>query len=297
MDHAWGACSTPSVDKQHRARAPKGELATFQREHYRAGDIAHDVYRKGKGPAVIVITEIPGISPQVLGFADRVVALGCTAILPDLFGEAGRDHTVGSVLSQRLYALRTVASVCISREFTTFVAGRSSPVVSWLRSLAAREHERCGGPGVGVIGMCFTGGFALAMAADPRVLAPVLSQPSLPIVLDKRRAGAIDCAPDELAEVARRCASEGLQVLGMRFRGDPLVPGARFRFLKERLGDGFIAIELEQSDGHPAGPLPFRHSVLTTDLIDEPGERTRDALEQVLALFRSKLLTAQASGS
>lgn len=278
------------MSNTHRVRAPKGELSSFEKELFAAEGFEYDVYRKGRGPAVIVITEMPGISPQVLGFADRVVALGCTAVLPDLFGTAGRDPLVGNKLATGLYTLRSMVGACISREFTAFALGRASPVMAWLRKLAEREHERCGGPGVGVVGMCFTGGFALALASDPRVLAPVLSQPSLPVAIGARRAANIDCDAASLERVAGRCANEGLRVLGLRFDGDPLVPKARFQFLKEQLGDGFVAIELAQSDGHPKGPMLHRHSVLTCDLIDEPGEPTLAALEQVLALFREKLL-------
>ncbi|MGZ3418792.1 MAG: dienelactone hydrolase family protein [Polyangiales bacterium] len=251
--------------------------------------MAHDVYRKGKGPAVIVIAEMPGISPMVLGFADRVVSLGCTAVLPDLFGHAGRDPLEPSV-GTKLHGLTTMARACVSKEFTTFATGRSSPVVAFLRRLAIREHERCGGPGVGVVGMCFTGGFGLAMAVEPCVLAPVLSQPSLPFGPSEKHRRGIDCSKEDLDVVAGRCAREGLRVLGLRFDGDPLVPRERFEFLRDRLGDGFVAVELSQADGHPGGPLPKHHSVLTADLIDEPGEPTRAALDRVLELFRSKLL-------
>ncbi|WP_437600084.1 dienelactone hydrolase family protein [Sorangium sp. So ce590] len=270
-------------------RAPEGDLATFQRERVARDGETRDVYRKGKGPAVLVLTEMPGISPQVLGFADRVVALGCTAVLPDLFGTAGRDP-LRPRLSGVLYGLSTMAKACISKEFTCFAAGRSSPVVDWLRALAASEHERCGGPGVGVVGMCFTGGFALAMAADARVLAPVMSQPSLPFPLTKSRRRSVDCDPATLDAVAQRCDREGLRVMGLRFKGDPLVPEERFQLLRERLGDGFVAVELEQADGHPEGPLRKHHSVLTGALIDAPGEPTRAALDRVLQLFRDKLL-------
>lgn len=252
---------------------------------------SHAVFRKGTGPAVLVITEMPGISPQVLGFADRVVALGCTAVLPDLFGEAGRDPLGPTKLSSAWYGLSNMVRACISKEFTTLATGKSSPVVTWLRSLAAREHGRCGGPGVGVVGMCFTGGFALAMATDPRVLAPVVSQPSLPLSISDKQRGSIDSSPEQLRTVAERCSREGLRVLGLRFQDDPFVPDQRFRFLKQQLGDGFIAVEIPQARRHPAGPLRHAHSVLTGDLIDEPGEPTRNALDQVLALFREKLLT------
>ncbi|KYG08028.1 dienelactone hydrolase [Sorangium cellulosum] len=279
--------TTPS-----KPRAPEGDLATFQRERVTHHGETRDVYRKGKGPAVLVLTEMPGISPQVLGFADRVAALGCTAVLPNLFGTAGRDPLQPPRLSGALYALSSMAKACVSKEFTVFATGRSSPVVDWLRALAASEHERCGGPGVGVVGMCFTGGFALAMAADARVLAPVMSQPSLPLGLTESRRRSVDCDAATLDAVAQRCDREGLRVIGLRFKGDPLVPEERFQFLRERLGDGFVAVELEQADGHPDGPLKKHHSVLTGALIDAPGEPTRAALDRVLQLFRDKLLAA-----
>lgn len=274
-----------------KPRAPQGDISTFTRESFTHDRITHDIYRKGQGPAVLVLTEMPGISPHVLGFADRVVALGCTAVLPNLFGTAGRDPYQGGA-SGALYALSSLVTVCISKEFSAFALGRSSPVVGWLRALAASEHQRCGGPGVGVVGMCFTGGFALAMAADPRVLAPVMSQPSLPVTLTKSRRRAIDCEPETLDAVARRCDREGLRVLGLRFKGDPLVPEERFQLLRERLGEGFVAVELEQADGHPEDPLKKHHSVLTGALIDAPGEPTRAALDRVLQLFRDRLLAA-----
>jgi dienelactone hydrolase len=221
-----------------------------------------------------------------------VAASGCTAVLPDLFGVAGKDYLALSKPARLAYALSSVAKVCISREFTLFASGRSSPIVKRLRRLAEKEHARCGGPGVGVVGMCFTGGFALAMAVDSRVLVPVLSQPSLPGKFSHAHRFGIDSDPESVRIVADRCAREGLEVLGLRFKGDPYVPEDRFRFLKEQLGDGFVAIELEQSQGNPQGALPLRHSVLTNDLIERPGEPTYEARERVLRLFQEKLQVA-----
>lgn len=266
-----------------------GELSSYTREVFVEPDADMVIYRKGTGPAVLVITEMPGISPQVVGFADMVVASGCTAILPDLFGVAGKDFLSLGKPARLAYALGSVAKVCISREFTVFASRRSSPIVDRLRRLAAKEHARCGGPGVGVVGMCFTGGFALAMAVDPRVLAPVLSQPSMPSNLSAAHRYGIDSDEESVRVVAERCAKEGLQVLGLRFKGDPHVPGDRFRYLKDRLGSGFVAVELEQSQGNPNGALPQRHSVLTNDLIERPGEPTYEARERVLRLFQEKL--------
>jgi dienelactone hydrolase len=276
------------MSERRRTKAASGDLGTFERGEFLHEGRTYEVFRKGTGPAVIVITEMPGISPMVLGFADRVAALGCSVVLPNLFGVAGRDPNGGPL--RMLQGMGTIARTCIRSEFTAFTAGRSSPVITWLQALARAEHERCGGPGVGVIGMCFTGGFALAMATDPRVLVPVLSQPSLPLGLGRGTRHSIDTDDAALDRVARRCASEGLRVLGLRFDGDPLVPAERFAFLRERLGEGFLAVELPQSAGHPEDPMGPHHSVLTGGLIDEPGEPTRAALDQVLDLLRSRLL-------
>jgi dienelactone hydrolase len=161
--------------------------------------------------------------------------------------------------------------------------------VSWLRALAAAEHARCGGPGVGAIGMCFTGGYALAMAADDRLLAPVLSQPSAPFPVTKQHRRTIDISRNDLDAVKLRCARDGLQVLGLRFKGDRFVPAERFQFLRDELGDAFVAVELDDDSANPDAAMAA-HSVVTEHLIDEPGEPTRAALDQVLALFRDRLV-------
>jgi len=159
--------------------------------------------------------------------------------------------------------------------------------MSWLRALARSEHERCGGPGVGVVGMCFTGGFGLAMAVDDSVIAPVLSQPSLPFAITKSRRSDIQVSADEWRTILDR---GDLCVLGLRFTGDRAVPAQRFRMLHEKLGDRFIAVELDSSKGNPHGHPAAAHSVLTEHLDDRPGTPTREALEQVLKFFTDRLL-------
>ncbi|QES51717.1 dienelactone hydrolase [Streptomyces venezuelae] len=277
------------------------DLAGYEQSRFTHGGVERRILRRGTGPAVIVMAEIPGITPKVLEFADRVAAIGCTAVLPVLFGEPGRDPRPAAhgALSAGRYVASSVLKVCVSREFTLLATGRSSRVVTWLRALAAHEHERCGGPGVGAVGMCLTGGFALAMATDPRIVAPVLSQPSLPLAGVPGLAGrsrTIDIGAAELDVVRGRCEREGLQVMGLRFKGDRLVPGDRFAFLRRELGDAFVAVELDDGSANPEGVLP-PHSVLTEHLIDAPGEPTRAALDQVLHLFRARLLTAKAAGA
>ncbi len=265
------------------------DLSDFERTTFEHDGTTRTVFRRGRAPAVIVIAEMPGITPNVARFARRVVDLGCTAVLPSLFGTPGKDPVAGGGRQTLQYVLSSMAPACVSREFTIWATNRTSPVVSWLRALAAHEHQVCGGPGVGAIGMCFTGGYALAMAAHPSLVAPVLSQPSMPLPVTAAQKRGIDCSPDDLAIVKQRCAAEGLQVLGLRFKGDRFVPPERFQFLREQLGDAFIAVELDDSCANPDAAMK-PHSVVTEHLIDAPGEPTRAALDQVLELFRTRLL-------
>ncbi|MFG2874182.1 dienelactone hydrolase family protein [Streptomyces sp. NPDC048337] len=267
------------------------DLTGYEQSTFTHEGTQRRILRRGTGPAVIVMAEIPGITPKVLEFADRVAEIGCTAVLPVLFGEPGHDPhpDAHGRLGTARYTMSSILKVCVSREFTLLATGRSSRVVSWLRALAAQEHERCGGPGVGAVGMCLTGGFALAMATDARLIAPVLSQPSLPVAVSAGRSRTIDISAEELAVVRGRCEREGLQVMGVRFKGDRFVPGDRFAFLRRELGDAFVAVELDNAAANPDAVLP-PHSVLTEHLIDAPGEPTRAALDQVLGLFRTRLL-------
>jgi dienelactone hydrolase len=154
-------------------------------------------------------------------------------------------------------------------------------------------HTECGGPGVGAVGMCFTGGFALAMMVDDIMLAPVLSQPSLPFPITKAHRRDLGISDEDLARVKERCAAEeDLCLLGLRFTGDRTSPPERFQRLRDELGDKFVSVEIDSSPGNPHGHPKGAHSVLTNHLDDTPGTPTREALDKVLELFRSKLLTA-----
>jgi dienelactone hydrolase len=261
------------------------ELPGYALEPFEHAGTVRPVYRRGTGPAVIVIHEVPGVTPRVADFGARVAQEGFTAVLPSLFGRPGRPVSGG-------YALRSMLHGCVSREFANWAMRTTSPITVWLRALAKAEHERCGGPGVGAVGMCFTGGFALAMMVDDEVVAPVLSQPSLPFPFGAARKRDLAISERDLATVKAR-AAEGQCVLGLRFTGDSFAPGERFQRLQDELGDRFIAVEIDSSPGNPHGIDARAHSVLTEHLVDEPGHPTRDALERVLAFFRERLLAPE----
>src|SRR3954447_11590789 len=266
-------------------------LAGFVTTTFTYDGKTRDVFRSGTGPAVIVNAEMPGITPKVIEFAKRVETIGCTVYLPHLFGDPGRDPLANGMLRAVPYLFSSMVPACVSHDFHALATGKTSPVIEWLRALARQAHEECGGPGVGVVGMCFTGGFALAMMADAPVLAPVLSQPSLPFPVGARRKRDLGLSDDDLRKAKQRCAAEDLTVLGLRFTGDRAVPAERFQRLREELGDRFVGVEIDSSKGNPSGHGAAAHSVLTEDLQDAPGTPTRDALDQVLELFSTKLLT------
>ena len=257
-------------------------LDDYQCESMTFDDRAKDVYSKGSGPAVVIMTEIPGITPEVADFGRRVADAGFTVFLPDLFGTPGKPFSNG-------YAVRSIARACVSREFVAFAKAKSSPVTTWLRELIAEAHQRCGGEGVGLVGMCFTGGFALALAVDPLVKVPVMSQPSLPFGLTKAHRQDLGLSDDELAVVQERVATDDLCVIGLRFSEDPMVPRERFVRLRAELGDGFLGVEIDNSPPNPYDFPKNAHSVLTTEYRDDPDVPTKVANDLVIQHFLEKL--------
>jgi dienelactone hydrolase len=257
-------------------------LDGFDESSFTHEGVTRPVYRAGEGPGVVVMHEIPGIYPPVIEFAERLVAEGFHVAMPELFGTTGQPFSNSYVAGQMMRA-------CVSREFHVLASRGSSPITVWLRALCRQVHEERGGPGVGAIGMCLTGNFGLALMVDPWVMAPVLSQPSLPFPFGAERRRGLHLSDDDLATVKRRVCDEGAQVVGLRFTGDPLCPPERFARLREELGDGFEGIEIDSSPGNAHGIERMAHSVVTKDLVDEAGHPTRAALERVLAFFDERL--------
>jgi dienelactone hydrolase len=249
-------------DKRHSV-ACMSLLESWTARSHTANGVTHPTYRKGSGPGVIVIHEVPGITPKVIAFAEEVVARGFTVVMPSLFGRPEAESTAAQ-------SVRTIARICVSREFSVFALGRTSPVAAWLRSLARELHAELGGPGVGALGMCLTGGFALGMLADAPIAAPVLAQPAAPAPLGKARRADLGISRADLDRVKAK-VGDGCQVLGLRYKRDPAV-GTRFDTLRRELGDNFIAVEFP---GH-------KHATLTE-------HRQQQAVDRVLAFFEEKL--------
>lgn len=259
-------------------------LEDFERREVALLDLTKTVYVAGAGPAVIVMHELPGISPEVARFARWVREAGFTIYMPSLFGRDG-------AVAQADEGAEVFKRVCISREFRVMAGMGTSPVVAWLRALASEAHEACGGIGVGAVGMCLTGNFALSMMIEPAMQAPVLCQPSLP--LDDP--GAIAMTDEEAAAVRARMDQDDLTAQLYRFEGDSFCRAERLAAYFDRFGDRLTEKTLPDSAANPS-PAPFfnahvptPHSVVTQHLIDAAGTETVKAVEEIIAFLRSRL--------
>lgn len=278
----WGASNDEAVT------TPRADdLTDFDARRFELDDDSRAVYVAGSGPAVIVMPEMPGISPDVMRFARWVRDAGFTVYVPSLFGVDGpypESAASGEILKR----------ACISKEFRAFAGGGTSPIVDWLRALARLAHTECGGPGVGAVGMCFTGNFALSMTLEPSVIASVVNHPSLPF---DDPAG-LELSDDDAAAIQLRFENDDLRAIGYRFDNDRWCTGQRFAAYQALLGDRFDGRVVSGEFANPNPPPFFRdlvetpHSVVTAHLVDEEGHPTVRARDEILAFLAARLTTA-----
>lgn len=267
--------------------APESDLTGWTRAPFTGAGITYDCFEKGSGPGVVLIPEVPGITPHVLGLAEHLVDEGFTVVIPSPFGVPGKPMTVG-------YTLRVISRLCVSSEFRAFASDAHRPITDYLRAVAADLAARTPGKGVGVIGMCFTGGFALAAAVDNSVAASILSQPSVPFPLGRARQLDPGMSAAEFDRVAQRANAGHLCALGLRFSEDSSSPRARFDTIKARLGDAFEIIELDSSDGNVGGFSKRAHSVLSAEVREVAGNPALAARARVVEFLRERI--AQSAG-
>ncbi len=258
------------------------DLGSWRRAPFSGGGLTYDCFEKGEGPGVVLIPEIPGLTLEVAAFGEHLVSEGFTVVIPSPFGTPGRPETNG-------YAMGVIARLCVSKEFRCFAANAERPITKYLRAVAIDLAARTPGRGVGVIGMCFTGGFALATAVEDVVKAPVLSQPSTPFAVSAKLRRDPGLSERELEAVKERTRTDGLCVLGMRFSNDRMAPAERFVTLRAQLGDAFEVIELDSAPGNPDGYGRSAHSVLTRDLREDPPNSAFHARTRTVEFLREHL--------
>ncbi|VVJ19573.1 Dienelactone hydrolase family protein [Amycolatopsis camponoti] len=263
---------------------PDDALTDFSKRLVDIEGVGKTVYVGGSGPAVVLMPEMPGISPDVVRLARWIRDAGFTVYLPSLFGVDGAFPTVAD-------GEKVVRRACVSAEFRAFAGGGTSPITVWLRGLARTAMAECGGPGVGAIGLCFTGNFALTMTLEPAVIAPVVNHPSLPL---DDPAG-LEISDEDAATVRERVERDGLKVLAYRFDNDRWCTGRRFAAYRALLGDAFDGRVIPGETANPAPPPFFRdvvgcpHSVVTAHLIDQHGHPTLRARDEILDFLAERL--------
>lgn len=252
--------------------APFSDWAPFE-----DAGIRHTVFRAGQGPGVLLMHELPGMSPSFWRLANWL-AERFTVYAPDLFGDDGTPTRPGNYL---------FAKACISREIHLFRNNDPGPITQWLRALARALHTQTGGPGVGVIGMCMTGNFALTLALDPWVTAPVASQPALPLSSPLRnRDGGLQMTDAEKRDLAGR----DVDVMALRFNGDKFCKAARFAAIEAVVGKArFQSHTLDDKHQNPERQGENPHSVLTADLVDGDDSVTKQKLEGVIDFIASRI--------
>ena len=177
----------------------------------------------------------------------------------------------------------------MAKEFAAFATNADRPIAHYLRALARDLNEKTPGKGVGVIGECWSGGFALAAAVDDSVLAPVMSQPALPVGLTAKHKRDPGLSEAELKIVEQRAVNEGLCAMGLRFSEDRASPWERFKTLKDRLGDAFEVIEINSKTGNEHGFGKMAHSVLTLEVREVDGHPAYEARKRVVEFLKRRL--------
>jgi dienelactone hydrolase len=255
-----------------RAKREETMLAGYEKSAFSSAAMdgkpaGYDVYSKGEGPVIVIIQELPGIGTETLRLADKLVNAGFRVVMPHLFGPLGRLSFAGNIA--RIF--------CMRREFALFAKNRSSPIVEWLKALCQHLRDKYEVSGVGVIGMCLSGNFAISLMADESVLASVASQPSLPLFAQS----ALHMSEQEIAHARSRLEEHG-PMLAYRFEGDKLCTAAKFVALDEAFNDDLERIRLNTVPGD-------KHAMLTVHFIDEEGSPTDRALQEIIGYFGDKL--------
>ncbi|MCB1158366.1 MAG: dienelactone hydrolase family protein [Leptospiraceae bacterium] len=238
------------------------------------------VFKKGQGPGVLIMHELPGMVQECVDFASRLSEAGFTVYLPLLFGEPNIENNTGTTIQY-------FGKLCISKEFTLFQGNKTSPVIEFLKSLCRRIHKECGYNGLGAIGMCLTGGFVIPLLLEPALLAPVLSQPSLPI--NPFESASLACSDEDYEFACKRILKEKIPVLGFKFSHDALSSNEKFKRLKNDLGDLFIDNTIYSGPKNMQGLQVTDHAVFTIHFRNEEGHPTREAFDLLIEYYRKRL--------
>jgi dienelactone hydrolase len=241
---------------------------SFSAETTSGDTIKHDFYTRGSGPVIVIIQELPGIGQSTLRLADKFIEAGFQVVMPHLFGPIGKTKILGNL----------VRVFCLRKEFSVFSKNQSSPIVDWLKALCRSIRAEQNISGVGVIGMCLTGNFAISLMADESVLAAVSSQPAMPL----NDPAALHISASEIAAIKSNI-DRNMPIKAFRFEHDWMSRKAKFDALDKAFNSGKERIQMTTLPGK-------KHSVFTLDFVDQEGHPTHTALQDVIAYFKSSLI-------
>lgn len=263
--------------------------------------IEHPVFHAGRGPALILMHELPGLDEHCIRFAERLVKNGFEVFMPLLAGRTLGGHTVRNTLRLRL---------CIAAEFGKLRAGETAPIACWLRTLARRIGEERATARIGAIGMCLTGAFVVPLLLEANVHAVVASQPGVPFNLLHLLFGGswglgpwqhrLNVSDDDIEAAAKLARAEGKSLLVQRFDEDRICPRAR----TDRLAAAFGPDAMDFNEPRPPGrgfSLTPLHSLLTGEYdraerrirqgrtVGNEPEPTHVALRRLVEFFETNL--------
>ena len=264
-------------------------LTRWRRTMVSDGTLAVECLERGDGPGVILLPEIPGIMPSTIELGDLLVEHGFTVVMPSLFGVPGRvPGALGKVVA--------VAKLCVMAEFRAFSLDLRGQVTDFLRLVARDLAVRTPVRGVGIVGMCFTGGFAIATAVTTDdIVATVVSQPAAPFPVSPARARSIGVPADDLERYAATRSGSAPCVLGLRFTRDRTSDDAKLATLERHLGRAAKIVRIpsgaDSTDGTPRGA----HSVLTVGVREDPPNGAFDERARMVGFLRERLAPSEAS--
>lgn len=249
-------------------------FSDFQSFEHSNEDAAHRVYFNGSGPPIIIMHELPGLTYESFEFAERLILAGFTTYLPHMFGRLNKKNSI-----------LNLTKLCISREFKIFARNETSPVVNWLRSLSNFLQAEYTGKGVGAIGMCITGSFAIPLLINSPVIAPVVSQPAAPIQSAGNMLGfhkrSFGISKADLEAAKEKIDRNNIQINIYRFKLDKLSPAEKVEAFIKYFGNNHVNY-YELDSANPC------HSVFVHDFNEEPKE-TQKALDDLIEYFKLHL--------
>lgn len=267
-------------DRQ-RLDAPAGEFEVFTPK---------PTAQNRGGPPVLILHEMPALSPDVLDLALRVSEEGYSVYVPLLWGSANENAASRSLFLRRLVELRA------SPEWRAGAPEANRPILHRLTLLCRFLVSRHPGQRMGVIGNCLTGVFPFALAARvPQVVAPIASQPTLPLSLSRIAAAQSGLSPAEHTVLHRRVEKEPtFQLLAFRFEEDGASRAERFLTFEREFGKRFLDGTIPLAHYHFRDGLPRHvHAVLTSCYSDKPTSSTFHAWRECTNFLAAKLKGAK----